>query len=369
MPNDLARSSAIVASLLALLPQRSPSSFRAALAPGGTRSSDPLRALTTPLFPYPESVKLLDVIDGAIVPPRTPEHPPFDLQGERAVGFPASAKLMDEVVAAGKKVHALALEMRELAVEACNAALRPEQRAHLDERYQADVARLTELVGASVFQGIPLMDGSRDVRLVVPPSRTRTKVVDLPDWRASSLGLDLPLATLMDAQAALDQIDVAIDSVEQDEARLALARRELLEGDPDGGLREIERLLTRMRSLAEQASDGTLNSGDRTILDRYRRSDLARLEDVSALEFDGLFVLEPGRVVLQGALGTSFPFDLPAASPDGLGLPGPHEGITTMTGAAETLEKLDHALVEVQAERTRVAATRDALVNGFLRLR
>lgn len=149
MRSDLSRSSAFVASLLALAPPHSAPCL--AVVAGSQRSGDRSQALFPPLFPYPQSVKLLDAIDGALVPPRRPGDAPLGQPGERAIPFPAAAKLMDEVLAAGRTLHALALEMRTLAVEAQDPTLSPEQRARLDQSYQMAVARGTEIVRATAL--------------------------------------------------------------------------------------------------------------------------------------------------------------------------------------------------------------------------
>lgn len=368
--SELAGKSALVASLLALIPPRPPASLVASLAQGGPRSIDPMRAFDTPLFPYPLSLKVLDVVDGSIPVPVGPGRGEGVPQGAWAVAYPGGVKLLDRVLEAGATAHGVVTHIQELALEASDPAASPEQRARLEASYRADLARLGELADTVVFDGIPLVDGSRDVYLLLPPPGSGSLLVNLPAWGRSP-GLFWPsIATTVEAQHVWGIAYTTLEGLGSDIAYLDDARDLVRTGERHGGLREIERLLRRMRSLAWQAVDGGLNTSDRVVLDEYRLSDLRRLDAVAEFaRFEGTELLSGGRVGLHGALGTMRIFDLPDMDASGLGLSGPDEGITTMTSAAVTLDNLDDALAAVRAERARVAETRAELVDGLLRLR
>lgn len=366
MRPDLSRSSALFATLLALLPHRSAAGFGAIAAPSGLRSIDPLLPSATPFFPYPQALRLLDVIEGARR--ASSSHRPGQGTSGPAIGYPAGRDLLDHALAAGDLILGRSVELGRLAAAASNVALSAEERALLDHAYQGELAALAELVRTTAFKGIPLIDGSRDVLLAVPPSGGTTMFVDLPDWNATTLGLSGAITSPQDAQGALDLIDTAIAQVALDRQRLSIARQELVEGVPAGGLREIERLLGRMRGLAESATDGTLGTADRLPLDLRSRSDLARIGAVAdAATLEGVALLDGGQVWLQDVLGATLVFDLPNADVEGLGLSCAE--LSTLSNATAALEAIGEALREVKAQREAVLEARDALENGVIRLR
>ncbi|NOT30790.1 MAG: hypothetical protein HOP15_10130 [Planctomycetes bacterium] len=365
MRPDLSRSSALFATLLALLPHRSAGLLGATAAPTGPRSFDPLSPSAAPLFPLPQALRLLDVIEGARR--GSSSHRTGQATSGPAIGYPAGRDLLDQALAAGDFILSRFVEIHGLAIAASNPALSAEERALLDHAYQGELAALAALARTTAFKGIPLIDGSRDVHLVLPPSGGTTILVDLPDWNTTTLGLSGAIANPEDAGSALDLLDTAIAQVALDRERLSIARQELVEGVPDGGLRELERLLGRMRGLAQQASGRTLMSADRWLLDLRHRSDLVRIDAVAeAAAFEGVALFDGGQVWLQDVLGATLVFDLPDADVEGLGLSCAE--LSTLSNATAALKAIGAALCEVKAQREAVLEAQDALVNGVIRL-
>jgi hypothetical protein len=369
MRAGLSRASSLLAILFTLLPHRS-TAPRGAPAASRARSPAPSRAPATPFFTYPQALRLLALIEGterSAQPLRRARGTPHELA---TLGSPSGRELLDRALDAGDGVVGLAREMRALTVEACNLALSAEQRALLESAYLGRLARLADLTSNTRFKDIPLIDGSCDVELALPPTGAESLLVDLPDWRASALDLPPTIATLLAAQQALDSVDVAVDRIVEDRLGLSLARQELLEGEPAGGLRELERLLRRMRALAERACNGVLNTGDRTPLDRFLHSDLARLDAVAAAAtYEGFPLLGGGEVLLQGALGNTLFFALPDVGAASLGLPLETTDLTSVTSATATLETLGEALREVRQQREAVVEAREELSNDRFRMR
>ncbi len=365
MSSALARSSALLASLLALIPPRS-AAHLVHPVPAGTGAL-PQRARATPVIPYPDSLDLLDVLDGARPAPLDPVRGPGSAQGERAIPYPEGLELLDGVLTAGDMAVSLLTEMSRACSRVARPYTSPAERVRQQAIYRHAFETLARLADACAIDA-GWIDGSRDVWLARPPRGSDVLFVDLPDWSVSTLGLPGALLDMLHAQFTADLVWETCMRAKHEQARLSIARQELVEGTPNGGLREIERLLARMRGLAEQASLGSLNTTDRNPLDAFVRSDLERIDAVArSARFDDVALLAGGEIELEGRLGNTLVLDLPSRDASGLGLSD--TDLTVLTNAMAACVHLDEALASVRTQRKALADTRANLAGVVLHVR
>ena len=106
------------------------------------------------------------------------------------------------------------VRMRELAVQSSNGTLNSGDRAILDTEFQALVSEIDRVAGQTTFNGVNLLDGSAtSLSIQVGSESGETIGVSLGDMTASTLGVATDVTNVTNAQAALDLIDTAIDSV------------------------------------------------------------------------------------------------------------------------------------------------------------
>jgi len=142
----------------------------------------------------------------------------------------------------------------------------------------------------------------------------------------------------------------------------------------EGGMNEIHNILTRMRELAQQASTGTLASGDRTALNNEfsdLKSEITRISDTT--EFNGLSLLNGtlsgSGVSLQVGInntandriavsGTTF-YDIDASS---IGLTTTNvSSIDTAANAQSMLSIVDSAISLVSTRRGNLGGVQNRL--------
>ena len=138
-------------------------------------------------------------------------------------------------------------------------------------------------------------------------------------------------------------------------------------GTTNRGLRREERLLQRMRKLAEEGVNGALNSIERTALEAGFQSRIEELDRVaSRTTYQEIPLLDGSHdVCLEGSPPHSIVLfhDLPDASIDGLGLLGIN--LTTATNAFTSLVPLDVALDAVAEFRVEQKEAQLQLTSGF----
>lgn len=319
------------------------------------------------LVPYPLSVRLLDVVDGArrADPRAARTDVPASWAGLMAVDHVQGVALTDAALAALQPARALVDELRVMAGKACDEALGEEERGELDLAFQGALRRLDELARNADHHGIPLLGGELDVYALGRTLRELPVLIDLPDVRPAALGLSQAnVRTIPAAYHALALLDVA--EIENLRTTLELARQLLLDGAPTGGLREVQRILGRMRGLALRASDATLNSGARMLVDRHFRADAERIEHIaSAATYAGVPLLDGSTDVdLQGAppLPLTLAFDLPDVTLDGLGLEG--ATLLTISAAFAALASIEDALADVEQHRRELESAAEQLSDG-----
>jgi len=136
----------------------------------------------------------------------------------------------------------------------------------------------------------------------------------------------------------------------------------------DGALKEMGGMLVRMRELAVQARNGTLNSTQRGYLDSefgQLRSEIARI--ASTTEFNGVDLLKSNN----GGSGISFQVGVGTTSNDRLTLTIATTNTTTLsiasssiataTGADTAISNLDSAITAISERRAKIGAMQNRL--------
>src|SRR5262245_41839444 len=106
------------------------------------------------------------------------------------------------------------VRMRELAIQSSNGTLNSGDRAVLDSEFQALVEEIDRVAGQTTFNGVNLLDGSAStLSIQVGTESGETIDITFDDMTAATLGVDTDITDVTNAQAALDLIDTAIDTV------------------------------------------------------------------------------------------------------------------------------------------------------------
>jgi flagellin len=112
------------------------------------------------------------------------------------------------------EVNGNLVRMRELAVQASNGTLNTGDRAVLDAEFQALVTEIQRVADQTTFNGVHLLDGSTTtLSIQVGAESGETIDVTFEDMSSGTLGISTDITTSTNAQAALDLIDTAIDTV------------------------------------------------------------------------------------------------------------------------------------------------------------
>lgn len=141
-------------------------------------------------------------------------------------------------------------------------------------------------------------------------------------------------------------------------ASLAQASRNAQDGvslvqTAEGALNEVSTSLNRMRELAIQAANGTLNTGDRTTINDEFQALILEIDRIADnATFNGIALLNgAGSVLIQVGLDQNQTIDiaLQDVTQSNLGLSG--LGTTTLSNAASSLASLDTAIQSVNQTR------------------
>jgi len=109
--------------------------------------------------------------------------------------------------------------MRELAVQSSSETLESTERAYVQDEFTALSAEVERISNVTEFNGLALtdgVDGSMDVQVGVNNTANDRISITLGDLSATSLGVstgDISMALATAAQAAIADIDTALDSV------------------------------------------------------------------------------------------------------------------------------------------------------------
>ncbi len=124
----------------------------------------------------------------------------------------------------------------------------------------------------------------------------------------------------------------------------------------EGSLGEVSGNLVRMRELAVQAANGTLNSGDRAVLDAEFQDLLSEIDRVATqTTFNGVALFDGSTASLDLQVGSesgeTITVTLEDSTAAGLGLSGGTFDLTTASNASAALDTLDTAIDTVSGFR------------------
>ena len=134
----------------------------------------------------------------------------------------------------------------------------------------------------------------------------------------------------------------------------------------EGALAEVNNNLTRMRELATQAANGTLNTGDRTALDAEFQELIEEIDRIAdQTDFNGIQVLDGTVSSVDIQVGTESGESITLSFSDmtdaGLGLTSGSFDLTSASNASAALATIDSAIDSVTAYRGELGASQNRL--------
>jgi len=131
----------------------------------------------------------------------------------------------------------------------------------------------------------------------------------------------------------------------------------------EGSLNELNTNLIRMRELAIQASNGTLNTGDRAVIDNEFQALIQEIDRVSSqTTFNGVHLFDGSTTALDLQVGTESGEIITVALDDlTVATLGVSTDVTTVTNAQAALDLVDTAVDQVSALRGSLGAVQNRL--------
>lgn len=132
----------------------------------------------------------------------------------------------------------------------------------------------------------------------------------------------------------------------------------------EGALNEVSNILGRMRELAVQAANGTLNDNDREVIDtefQQLNEEIDRIAGDTNFNDIALLSASASSVVLQVGIdnGDSITISLEDMTAGGLGVSD--DVLSTVSGATTALDEIDAAIASVASRRGNFGATQSVL--------
>ena len=117
---------------------------------------------------------------------------------------------------------------RELAIQASTGTLSDADRTIIDEEFQALDDEINRIATQTEFNGISLLDGTGDIDIQVGLDQGEQITINAIDVQSATLGIAaLDVSTQAGAQAALDSLDTAINSVNSERGSLGSIQNRL----------------------------------------------------------------------------------------------------------------------------------------------
>ncbi len=131
----------------------------------------------------------------------------------------------------------------------------------------------------------------------------------------------------------------------------------------EGALNEVNANLTRMRELAIQASNGTLNTGDRTALDEEFQELITEIDRIAdQTDFNGIELLDGSTTSLDIQVGTEDGETITITLDDmNVAVLGLTDDLTTTSNASAALSNIDTAIDSVTSFRSELGAFQNRL--------
>jgi flagellin len=133
----------------------------------------------------------------------------------------------------------------------------------------------------------------------------------------------------------------------------------------EGSLSEVNANLVRMRELATQAANGTLNTGDRTVLDDEFQALIAEIDRVAdQTTFNGVNLLDGSTTSLTMQVGTETGETIDVTLEDmNVAVLGISTDITTASNASAALDLIDTAIDTVTGLRGGLGASQNRFMS------
>jgi flagellin len=181
--------------------------------------------------------------------------------------------------------------MRELAVQSSSETLADDDRAYIQDEFAQLSEEIDRIAAATTFNGTALCDGTTtqlDVQVGIMNTADDRISITLSDLSATSLGVDtgaMDLSSASAAQSAIDDLDVAIGSVNSFRSELGAVQNRL-----DSALSNMETYTENLESAESQIRDADF---------AFETAELAKNQ---ILQQAGVSVLAQAKTMNQGAL-------------------------------------------------------------------
>lgn len=138
----------------------------------------------------------------------------------------------------------------------------------------------------------------------------------------------------------------------------------------EGALSEVNSSLTRMRELAIEAANGTLNTGDRAVLDQEFQALIEEIDRIAdTTKFNGVTLLNDSTGSIDIQIGTEvgeiITLGLVDTTDAGLGLTGASFNLTTVSNATGSLTTIDAAITAVTSTRGDLGADQNRMESAI----
>ena len=138
----------------------------------------------------------------------------------------------------------------------------------------------------------------------------------------------------------------------------------------EGALAEVNNSLTRMRELAIEAANGTLNTGDRAVLDQEFQALIEEIDRIAdTTKFNGVTLLNDSTASIDIQIGTEvgevITLGLVDTTDAGLGLTGASFNLTTVSSATGSLSTIDSAITAITSTRGDLGADQNRMESAI----
>jgi len=142
----------------------------------------------------------------------------------------------------------------------------------------------------------------------------------------------------------------------------------------EGALHEDNSNLIRMRELAMQAANGTLNTGDRNVINIEFQQLIEEIDRISgSATFNGVNLLDNGTGTLDIQIGIesgdTITLNLVDATSGGLGLSAANFDVLTSSNATAVLNLIDSAIDSISTTRGTLGAAQNRIASAVRTLR
>jgi flagellin len=192
---------------------------------------------------------------------------------------------------AADEVVNIVKRMRELAVQSSSETLNDDERAYIQEEYEALTSEVDRIAQSTEFNGLSLSNGGTtqlDVQVGVKNTAHDRIAIDLGDMRGTVLGVDvlsIDMSTATTAQSAIDTLDTALDTVNGYRSDFGATQNRL-----DNAMSNLE------------TYSQTLASAESQIRDADFAFETAEMAKQQIMQQAGISILSQANTVNQGVL-------------------------------------------------------------------